>query len=208
MKITKAHIQIGILVIGGLVVATLWLAKNAPTSTAPRSIETTKPSWVNASPASPPPQPDNVIRKPKPKSVSPALVIDAKAKQLIDRSETLALAKLDANIAEQKARARKATRSEPSQERAGYVPAISVIDDYAPPRTPSKPHSLKAIDRFTLSGLFVDEQEASAYLSFDGGAPVRVHEGQSIQGVRITHINANGVRLMQGIQAKVLEGGL
>ena len=50
--------------------------------------------------------------------------------------------------------------------------------------------------------------EASAYLSFDGGAPVRVREGQSIQGVRITHINANGVRLMQGIQAKVLEGGL
>ncbi|HHY0446930.1 TPA: hypothetical protein ACVU4T_003876 [Vibrio parahaemolyticus] len=205
MKITKAHIQIGILVIGGLVVATLWLAKNAPASTAPRSIETTKPSVVNAGKV---PPPDNVIRKPKPKSVSPALVIDAKAKQLIDRSETLALAKLDANIAEQQARARKATRSEPSQERAGYVPAISVIDDYAPPRTPSKPRSLKAIDRFTLSGLFVDEQEASAYLSFDGGAPVRVREGQSIQGVRITHINANGVRLMQGIQAKVLEGGL
>ncbi|MDG2590060.1 hypothetical protein P7M45_24295, partial [Vibrio parahaemolyticus] len=60
----------------------------------------------------------------------------------------------------------------------------------------------------SLSGLFVDGAEASAYLALDGGQPVLVKAGDSVKGVSITNINGNGVRLKQGARIRVLEGGL
>ncbi|ARR10101.1 MULTISPECIES: hypothetical protein [Gammaproteobacteria] len=212
MKITKAHIQIGILAIGGLSVAGMWLA---PQFNTPPSISVpakqTAPSTVTSTP-SPKALPDTVApvvkKKPKPQSVTPTLTLDVNAQKLIKRSEQLAVAKMDSQIAEEKSRTRKANQKESSEGRSDYVPSVSVIEQpYSPPSV--SPHSSQlAIDRFSLSGLFVDGNEASAYLALDGGQPFLVKAGDSVKGVSITNINGNGVRLKQGARIRVLEGGL
>ncbi len=212
MKITKAHIQIGILAIGGLSVAGMWLA---PQFNTPPSISIPakqgEPSTIATSPA-PKALPDTVVpavkKKPKPQSVTPALTLDVNAQKLIKRSEQLAVAKMDSQIAEEKSRTRKANQKESSEGRSDYVPSVSVIEQpYSPPSV--NPHaSQQAIDRFSLSGLFVDGNEASAYLALDGGQPFLVKAGDSVKGVSITNINGNGVRLKQGARIRVLEGGL
>ncbi|AYO07876.1 hypothetical protein D0812_29155 (plasmid) [Vibrio owensii] len=213
MKITKAHIQIGILAIGGLSVAGMWLA---PQFDAPPSISVpakqTAPSTVASTP-SPKALPDTVapvVKKiPKPQSVTPTLTLDVNAQKLIKRSEQLAVAKMDSQIAEEKSRTRKANQKESSEGRSDYVPSVSVIEQpYSPPSTVSPHSSQQAIDRFSLSGLFVDGNEASAYLALDGGQPFLVKAGDSVKGVSITNINGNGVRLKQGARIRVLEGGL
>ncbi|PMS50766.1 hypothetical protein C1T09_26860 [Vibrio parahaemolyticus] len=212
MKITKAHIQIGILAIGGLSMAGMWLA---PQFNTPPSISVpakqTAPSTVTSTP-SPKALPDTVApvvkKKPKPQSVTPTLTLDVNAQKLIKRSEQLAVAKMDSQIAEEKSRTRKANQKESSEGRSDYVPSVSVIEQpYSPPSV--SPHSSQlAIDRFSLSGLFVDGNEASAYLALDGGQPFLVKAGDSVKGVSITNINGNGVRLKQGARIRVLEGGL
>ena len=198
MKITKAHIQITILVISGLVVTGIWLAPEPDT-----------PKPVTSAPTPPPVQktaPLDIV-KPKPHVVTPSLELDDSARAFIARSGELAIAKLDADIATQEERLRKASAST-SKKPASYVPSVSVIGQpYTPPPS-RKTVPKQAIERFTLNGLFVDGQHANAYLSFDGATPVRVRVGQTLHGVRVTHINANGVRLMQGTRARVLEGGL
>ncbi|WP_273993973.1 hypothetical protein [Vibrio parahaemolyticus] len=214
MKITKAHIQIGILAIGGLSVAGMWLA---PQFDAPPSISIPAkqgdPSTIATSPA-PKALPDTVVpavkKKPKPQSVTPTLTLDVNAQKLIKRSEQLALAKMDSQIAEEKSRTRKANQKESSEGRSDYVPSVSVIEQpYSPPPSTVSSHaSQQAIDRFSLSGLFVDGNEASAYLALDGGQPFLVRAGDSVKGVSITNINGNGVRLKQGARIRVLEGGL
>ncbi|MDN4735309.1 hypothetical protein QYZ42_24945 [Vibrio parahaemolyticus] len=212
MKITKAHIQIGILAIGGLSVAGMWLA---PQFNTPPSISVpakqTAPSTVTSTP-SPKALPDTVApvvkKNPNHTSVTPTLTLDANAQKLIKRSEQLAVAKMDSQIAEEKSRTRKANQKESSEGRSDYVPSVSVIEQpYSPPSV--SPHSSQlAIDRFSLSGLFVDGNEASAYLALDGGQPFLVKVGDSVKGVSITNINGNGVRLKQGARVRVLEGGL
>ncbi|HCH1122232.1 hypothetical protein V3H46_21010 [Vibrio parahaemolyticus] len=212
MKITKAHIQIGILAIGGLSVAGMWLA---PQFNTPPSISVpakqTAPRTVASTPL-PKALPDTVApvvkKKPKPQSVTPTLTLDVNAQKLIKRSEQLALAKMDSQIAEENSRTRKANQKESSEGRSDYVPSVSVIEQpYSPPSV--SPHaSQQAIDRFSLSGLFVDGNEASAYLALDGGQPFLVKAGDSVKGVSITNINGNGVRLKQGARIRVLEGGL
>ncbi|WP_335928933.1 hypothetical protein, partial [Vibrio parahaemolyticus] len=134
--------------------------------------------------------------------------LDVNAQKLIKRSEQLAVAKMDSQIAEEKSRTRKANQKESSEGRSDYVPSVSVIEQpYSPPSV--SPHSSQlAIDRFSLSGLFVDGNEASAYLALDGGQPFLVKAGDSVKGVSITNINGNGVRLKQGARIRVLEGGL
>ncbi|EJL6404695.1 hypothetical protein NMS23_003512 [Vibrio parahaemolyticus] len=213
MKITKAHIQITVLAIGGLSVAGMWLAPQFDT---PPSISVpakqTAPSEV-ASTLPPKTLPDTVApevkKKPKPQSVTPALTLDANAQKLIKRSEQLAVAKMDSQIAEEKSRTRKANQKGSSEGRSDYVPSVSVIEQpYSPPSTVRTPSSQQAIDRFSLSGLFVDGAEASAYLALDGGQPFLVKVGDSVKGVSITNINGNGVRLKQGARVRVLEGGL
>ncbi|AYO24210.1 hypothetical protein D5E77_26210 [Vibrio parahaemolyticus] len=213
MKITKAHIQIGILAIGGLSVAGMWLVPQFDT---PPSISVpakqTAPSTVASTP-SPKALPDTVapvVKKiPKPQSVTPTLTLDVNAQKLIKRSEQLAVAKMDSQIAEEKSRTRKANQKESSEGRSDYVPSVSVIEQpYSPPTTVRVPSSQQAIDRFSLSGLFVDGNEASAYLALDGGQPFLVKAGDSVKGVSITNINGNGVRLKQGARIRVLEGGL
>ncbi|MDW1843567.1 hypothetical protein, partial [Vibrio sp. Vb0839] len=185
MKITKAHIQIGILAIGGLSVAGMWLA---PQFNTPPSISVpakqTAPSTVASTP-SPKALPDTaapVVKKiPKPQSVTPPLALDVNAQKLIKRSEQLAVAKMDSQIAEEKSRTRKANQKESSEGRSDYVPSVSVIEQpYSPPSV--SPHSSQlAIDRFSLSGLFVDGNEASAYLALDGGQPFLVKAGDSVK---------------------------
>nr|BAX56702.1 hypothetical protein [Vibrio parahaemolyticus] len=147
---------------------------------------------------------------PKPQSVTPTLTLDVNAQKLIKRSEQLAVAKMDSQIAEEKSRTRKANQKESSEGRSDYVPSVSVIEQpYSPPPSTVSPHaSQQAIDRFSLSGLFVDGNEASAYLALDGGQPFLVKAGDSVKGVSITNINGNGVRLKQGARIRVLEGGL
>ncbi len=159
MKITKAHIQIGILAIGGLSVAGMWLA---PQFNTPPSISVpakqTAPSTVTSTP-SPKALPDTVApvvkKKPKPQSVTPTLTLDVNAQKLIKRSEQLAVAKMDSQIAEEKSRTRKANQKESSEGRSDYVPSVSVIEQpYSPPSV--SPHSSQlAIDRFSLSGLLL-----------------------------------------------------
>ncbi|EJE4188608.1 hypothetical protein M3922_004413 [Vibrio parahaemolyticus] len=214
MKITKAHIQIGILAIGGLSVAGMWLVPQFDT---PPSISVpakqTAPSTVASTP-SPKALPDTVapvVKKiPKPQSVTPTLTLDVNAQKLIKRSEQLAVAKMDSQIAEEKSRTRKANQKESSERLSDYVPSVSVIEQpYSPAPSTVSPHaSQQAIDRFSLSGLFVDGNEASAYLALDGGQPFLVKSGDSVKGVSITNINGNGVRLKQGARIRVLEGGL
>ncbi|WP_431787505.1 hypothetical protein [Vibrio harveyi] len=217
MKITKAHIQVGILVLGGLTVTGIWLA---PTLDTPPSISvpakqghsvSEKPTVLTTTTT--PTLPDTVTptvkKTPKPKSVTPPIILDANARELIKRSEQLAVAKMDALIAEEKSRTRKANLKENSEGRSDYVPSVSIIGQpYSPPPNIKSTSSQKAIDRFTLSGLFVDGDQASAYLSLDGENPMLVKVGDSVQGVRITNINGNGVRLVQGRHVRVLEGGL
>ncbi|HBC3945514.1 TPA: hypothetical protein KD870_004029 [Vibrio parahaemolyticus] len=170
-----------------------------------------EPSTIATSPA-PKALPETVVpavkKKPKPQSVTPTLTLDVNAQKLIKRSEQLALAKMDSQIAEEKSRTRKANQKESSEGRSDYVPSVSVIEQpYSPPSV--SPHaSQQAIDRFSLSGLFVDGNEASAYLALDGGQPFLVKAGDSVKGVSITNINGNGVRLKQGARIRVLEGGL
>ncbi|EJB8444757.1 hypothetical protein MW350_004282 [Vibrio parahaemolyticus] len=212
MKITKAHIQIGILAIGGLSVAGMWLVPqfDTPPSISVPAKQTT-PSTVASTPL-PKALPDTVApvvkKKPKPQSVTPTLTLDVNAQKLIKRSEQLALAKMDSQIAEENSRTRKANQKESSEGRSDYVPSVSVIEQpYSPPSV--SPHaSQPAIDRVSLSGLFVDDNEASAYLALDGGQPFLVKAGDSVKGVSITNINGNGVRLKQGARIRVLEGGL
>ncbi|APC90707.1 hypothetical protein CGH72_08210 [Vibrio parahaemolyticus] len=214
MKITKAHIQIGILAIGGFTVAGMWLVPqfDMPPSISVPAKQTT-PSPVASTP-SPKALPDTVApvvkKKPKPQSVTPTLTLDVNAQKLIKRSEQLAVAKMDSQIAEEKSRTRKANQKESSEGRSDYVPSVAVIEQpYSPPPSTVSPHaSQQAIDRFSLSGLFVDGNEASAYLALDGGQPFLVKAGDSVKGVSITNINGNGVRLKQGARIRVLEGGL
>ncbi|HHI4974433.1 TPA: hypothetical protein ACP5VG_001997 [Vibrio parahaemolyticus] len=173
----------------------------------------TAPSTVASTP-SPKALPDTVapvVKKiPKPQSVTPTLTLDVNAQKLIKRSEQLAVAKMDSQIAEEKSRTRKANQKESSEGRSDYVPSVSVIEQpYSPPPSTVSPHaSQQAIDRVSLSGLFVDGNEASAYLALDGGQPFLVKAGDSVKGVSITNINGNGVRLKQGARIRVLEGGL
>ncbi|MDG2580628.1 hypothetical protein P7L97_23835, partial [Vibrio parahaemolyticus] len=114
MKITKAHIQIGILAIGGLSVAGMWLVPqfDTPPSISVPAKQTT-PSPVASTP-SPKALPDTVApvvkKKPKPQSVTPTLTLDVNAQKLIKRSEQLAVAKMDSQIAEEKSRTRKANQ--------------------------------------------------------------------------------------------------
>ncbi|MDF4902687.1 hypothetical protein P3551_25935, partial [Vibrio parahaemolyticus] len=116
------------------------------------------------------------------------------AQKLIKRSEQLALAKMDSQIAEEKSRTRKANQKESREGRSDYVPSVAVIEQpYSPPPSTVTPSSQQAIDRFSLSGLFVDGNEASAYLALDGGQPFLVKAGDSVKGVSITNINGNGV---------------
>ncbi|HAS6674331.1 hypothetical protein P3521_21835 [Vibrio parahaemolyticus] len=214
MKITKAHIQIGILAIGGLSVAGMWLVPqfDTPPSISVPAKQTT-PSPVASTP-SPKALPDTVApvvkKKPKPQSVTPTLTLDVNAQKLIKRSEQLAVAKMDSQIAEEKSRTRKANQKESREGRSDYVPSVAVIEQpYSPPPSTVSSHSSQqAIDRFSLSGLFVDGAEASAYLALDGGQPFLVKAGDSVKGVSITNINGNGVRLKQGARIRVLEGGL
>ncbi|WP_140079687.1 hypothetical protein, partial [Vibrio parahaemolyticus] len=190
--------------------AGMWLA---PQFDAPPSISIPAkqegPSTIATSPA-PKALPDTVVpavkKKPKPQSVTPTLTLDVNAQKLIKRSEQLAVAKMDSQIAEEKSRTRKANQKESSEGRSDYVPSVSVIEQpYSPPSV--SPHSSQpAIDRFSLSGLFVDGNEASAYLVLDGGQPFLVKAGDSVKGVSITNINGNGVRLKQGARIRVLEG--
>lgn len=213
MKITKAHVQVAILAIGGLSVAGMWLAPQFDTSPSvsipakqgePSTIATSPPPKVHTDTVAP-----VVKKKPKPQSVTPTLTLDANAQKLIKRSEQLAVAKMDSQIAEEKSRTRKANQKESSEGRSDYVPSVSVIEQpYSPPPSVRPHSSQQAIDRFSLSGLFVDGNEASAYLALDGGQPFLVKAGDSIKGVSITNINGNGVRLVQGRRVRVLEGGL
>ncbi|TNY96106.1 hypothetical protein CGK56_24890, partial [Vibrio parahaemolyticus] len=138
MKITKAHIQIGILAIGGLSVAGMWLVPqfDTPPSISVPAKQTT-PSPVASTP-SPKALPDTVApvvkKKPKPQSVTPTLTLDVNAQKLIKRSEQLAVAKMDSQIAEEKSRTRKANQKESREGRSDYVPSVAVIEQpYSPP---------------------------------------------------------------------------
>ncbi|MDF5252389.1 hypothetical protein P3644_24585, partial [Vibrio parahaemolyticus] len=193
MKITKAHIQIGILAIGGLSVAGMWLVPqfDTPPSISVPAKQTT-PSPVASTP-SPKALPDTVApvvkKKPKPQSVTPTLTLDVNAQKLIKRSEQLAVAKMDSQIAEEKSRTRKANQKESREGRSDYVPSVAVIEQpYSPPPSTVSSHSSQqAIDRFSLSCLFVDGADASAYLALDGGQPFLVKAGDSVKGVSITN---------------------
>ncbi len=194
MRITKAHIQLTVLTVGALVVAGIWLTPERPS--APKPVASPLSSAQTPSPA--------VSTPPRPKAVRPTLALDDNAHAFIARSSDLARATLDADIATQEARRRKAkdaTASKPST----YVPSVSVIEQ---PYTPHQTTPSPAIDRVTLGGLFVEGKHAHAYLSFDGAAPVRMRVGQTRHGVQVTHIDAKGVRLTQGRRTRVLEGGL
>ncbi|MRD99989.1 hypothetical protein JHT19_25645 (plasmid) [Vibrio parahaemolyticus] len=147
MKITKAHIQIGILAIGGLSVAGMWLVPqfDTPPSISVPAKQTT-PSPVASTP-SPKALPDTVApvvkKKPKPQSVTPTLTLDVNAQKLIKRSEQLAVAKMDSQIAEEKSRTRKANQKESREGRSDYVPSVAVIEQpYSPPPLPSVPTPL------------------------------------------------------------------
>ncbi len=210
MKITKAHIQVSILTLGVCSVAGIWLA---PKLSLPHTTTQTTPSHINASvkaantsakKAAPTTQPAIA----PPKAITPPITLDAHGQKIVERSETLSLAKIDAQIAQEESKARKA-KPQTTQGRGAVVPPVSVIGaPYSPPNTVTNSSSQQAIDRFALSGLFIDAHQSSAYLSFDDGQPFLVKAGQRIKGVTITAIDAQGVQLTQGKTTRTLEGGL
>lgn len=221
MKITKAHVQVTILIVGGIAAAATWVAPKLSTgsdSTPPVQISVptkqgeTKVADANAIASHKEEAPSVVAKKPKPnKREAVDIAVDEHTKQLVVRGENLAIAKIDTLIAAEKSRSRKA-KNDGKKDTAStldaqlgltYSSKPSTVADDAKPAAP-KP----AIDRFTLRGLSIDGSQSSAYLAFDAGQPFLVKAGQTVKGVRVTNINANGVRLTQGTRARVLDGGL
>lgn len=223
MKITKAHVQVTILIVGGIAAAATWLTPKLSAgsdSTPPAQISVpakqgqvaTKATDANVIASHKEEAPSVVAKKPKPnKREAVEIAVDEHTKQLVVRGENLAIAKIDTLIAAEKSRTRKA-KSDGKKDAAStldaqlgltYSPPSSTVTDDAKPAAP-KP----AIDRLTLRGLTIDGSQSSAYLAFDAGQPFLVKAGQTVKGVRVTNINANGVRLTQGTRARVLDGGL
>ncbi|HBC3835299.1 hypothetical protein [Vibrio parahaemolyticus] len=212
MKITKAHVQVTILIAGGIAAAATWVAPKLSAgsdSTPPAQISVPAKQGQGATKAT---VANVVAKKPKPnKREAVEIAVDEHTKQLVVRGENLAIAKIDTLIAAEKSRTRKA-KNDGKKDTAStldaqlglsYTPSSSTALDDAKPAAP-KP----AIDRFTLRGLSIDGAQSSAYLAFDAGQPFLVKAGQTVKGVRVTNINANGVRLTQGTRARVLDGGL
>lgn len=113
----------------------------------------------------------------------------------------MAQKKVEAEIAQANLTLHQATQT-------GYVPSTDIIK-----RPPSSggaptPSRLKAIDRLTLNGLFVEGENKSAYLSLDGNNPTLAKIGERLHGVTITNITGQGVQLTQGDRTRVLEGKL
>ncbi|HBC3529406.1 TPA: hypothetical protein KDZ68_003400 [Vibrio parahaemolyticus] len=219
MKITKAHVQVTILIVGGIAAAATWVAPklthhtstpaqaSVPAKQGKAEAVTERPVVSRSDLTSP-----TITKVPKPKTVErEPFQVNAQTQDLIDGSVDLAVAKLDALVETEKSRSRKA-KNDGKKDTAStldaqlgltYSPPSSTVTDDAKPAAP-KP----AIDRFTLRGLSIDGSQSSAYLAFDAGQPFLVKVGQTVKGVRVTNINANGVRLTQGTRARVLDGGL
>ena len=219
MKITKAHVQVTILIVGGIAAAATWVAPklthhtstpaqvSVPAKQAKANSITERAAVSKSDPASP-----TITKAPKPRTAErEPFQVNAQTQALIDGSVSLAVAKVDALVEAEKSRSRKA-KNEGKKDTAStldaqlgltYSPPSSTAVDDAKPAAP-KP----AIDRFTLRGLSIDGSQSSAYLAFDAGQPFLVKAGQTVKGVRVASINANGVRLTQGTRARVLDGGL
>lgn len=219
MKITKAHVQVAILIVGGIAATATWVAPKLTHHTStPAQVSVpakqgkagaiTKRTVVSSSELTSP----AITKAPKPKTAErEPFQVNAQTQGLIDGSVDLAVARLDALVETEKSRSRKA-KNDGKKDTAStleaqlgltYSSKPSTVADDAKPAAP-KP----AIDRFTLRGLSIDGSQSSAYLAFDAGQPFLVKAGQTVKGVRVTNINANGVRLTQGTRARVLDGGL
>lgn len=212
MKITKAHIQVAILIIGGLVAVGTWVSptlfKHSTASSTPVQASVPAKQGDDMAPH------QKTVKKPAPKaSERQPLAINAQTQALIDGSANLAVEKINASIAVEKSRTRKAKQAgkKETPTASELNSALGLMDTPQTVSTPSnvKPDAPKpTIDRMSLRGLSVKGNQASAYLALDGGQPFLVRAGQTISGVRVTNINANGVRLTQGSHVRVLEGGL
>ncbi|HBC3949094.1 TPA: hypothetical protein KD869_002839 [Vibrio parahaemolyticus] len=218
MKITKAHVQVMILIVGGIIAAATWVAPklthhtstpapvSVPAKQAKANAITERAVVSQSAPTSP-----TITKAPKPKTAErEPFQVNAQTQALIDGSVNLAVAKVDALVETEKSRSRKA-KSDGKKDAASTLDAQLGLT-YSPPSSTAvdaKPAAPKpAIDRFTLRGLSIDGSQSSAYLAFDAGQPFLVKAGQTVKGVRVTNINANGVRLTQGTRARVLDGGL
>jgi hypothetical protein len=199
MTVTKSTVQISILLLSSVIVAGLWVANSQDDVTVSAA-----PSQRQAAPITPT---VTAIKKAPPTRVTPMPALDASALTRIERAEQLSLAQLDAEIAEAKARVRKANQQERGLGHSNIVPSVSVLGQ-TPRVSQVTSTALPMIERFTLGGLVVKEGTAYAYLSVDGQAPTRAVQGQRINGVLVSHISREGVQLKSKGTTRTLEGGL
>lgn len=199
MTVTKSIVQISILFVLSVIVGGLWIANNQDVKV------DEKPT---TSPQSNPPL-VAPTKKTAPRLVTPSPILDANARTRIERAEQLALVQFNAEIAEAKARERKANQQERGLGlgQGNIVPSVSVLRQ-APSVSQVSSKSLSMIERFTLGGLVVKEGATYAYLSVDGQSPIRAEQGQRIKGVLVSHISRDGVQLKSKGRTRTLEGGL
>ncbi|WP_299141823.1 hypothetical protein [uncultured Vibrio sp.] len=199
MTVTKSTVQISILLLSSVIVAGLWVANSQD-----EAAVSAAPSQRQAAPIKPK---VTAIKKAPPTRVAPTPALDASALTRIERAEQLSLAQFDAEIAEAKARVRKANQQERGLGQSNIVPSVSVLGQ-TPRVSQVTSTALPMIERFTLGGLVVKEGTAYAYLSVDGQAPIRAEQGQRIKGVLVSHISREGVQLKNKGTTRTLEGGL
>nr|AKN39250.1 hypothetical protein [Vibrio tasmaniensis] len=203
MTVTKSTVQISILLLSSVIVAGLWIANLQGETTA--SAVPLPAQTMSVTPEVTP------LKKAPPTRVTPSPVLDASALARIERAEQLSLTQLDAEIAEAKARVRKANQQELGAGlglgQPNRLPSVSVLEQ-VPRVSEVSSKSLPMIDRFTLGGLVVKEGAAYAYLSVDGQTPIRAVQGQRIKGVLVSHIGREGVQLKSKSTTRTLEGGL
>ncbi|WP_299695778.1 hypothetical protein, partial [uncultured Vibrio sp.] len=144
----------------------------------------------------------------KPHSVEPTLTLDKHAQVMVDRSEALAVAKLDASIAQVRERERQAKDNPTSSPSDSFVPSVNVLTPTSNPSQSAPTVHLPMIEQVVLSGLFVDEKEAVAYLSLTGQSAVRVKTGDTFKGITVVRVDEHGVELRHGKAVRSLAGGL
>lgn len=203
MTVTKSTVQISILLLSSVIVAGLWIVN--------RQGETTVSAAPSPAQVMPVTAKVTPLKKAPPTRVTPSPALDASALARIERAEQLSLAHFDAEIAEAKARMRKANQQELGTGlglgQPNTLPSVSVLEQ-VPRVSEVSSKSLPMIERFTLGGLVVKEGAAYAYLNVDGQAPIRAVQGQRVKGVLVSHISREGVQLKHKGTTRTLEGGL
>ncbi|GAL12091.1 hypothetical protein JCM19233_3081 [Vibrio astriarenae] len=212
VTLTQAHLKVGVLTVAVLTALGIWLAPSSSVdaplpmvSDGPANANV--PASINAPMAVPPHSAvsvETVTQPPnEPQPSEPIILLDEHAQALIERSASLASLKMETLIAQENKRHREA-KAEPKRAESpsvGFVPPTTIIaGEHAAPVD-----NRSALERVRLSGLFVSDDEASAYLSL-GGAAHLIKAGDSWQGIEVIKVDSDGVTLEQGGKTRTLKG--